>query len=70
MLEAVSVARLVISSIKGYANSNIINRGIDTLGKQEKELRRELEQWIEWRLAGERNENADKKIKNSIGSGR
>ena len=64
-----SISRLVLSSITGYADSNTINRGMDTLGKEEKELRRELEQWIEWRLAGKRNEDADK-IKNSIESGR
>ena len=64
------VSRLLISSITGYADSNIFNRGMDTLGKEEKELRRELEQWVEWRLPGERNENANKKIKNPIGPGR
>ena len=65
-----SVSQLVISSLIGYADSKIINRGMDTLGKGEKNLRRDLEQWIEWRLAGERDENADEKIRNTIGSGR
>ena len=65
-----SVSHLVISSITGYADSDIVNRGMDTLGKGEKELTRQLEQWIEWRLAGERDENGDEKIKNSIGSGK
>ena len=43
---------------------------MDTLGKGDKNLRRDLEQWNEWRLAGERDENADEKIRNTIGSGR
>lgn len=46
-------------------------RGIDVLRKEERILRRDLEQWMERRrtlLAEEKDENADATIRNSIGA--
>lgn len=48
-------------------------RGIDVLDKEERKLRRDLEQWMERRrtlLAEERDKNAERPIKNSIGAGK
>lgn len=43
-------------------------RGIDILGKEERNLRRDLEQWMKRRWTEGRDENADEKIRHSIGS--
>ena len=44
-------------------------RGIDILGKEERYLRRDLEQWMERRADG-KHEPADEKIRHSIGIGK
>lgn len=47
-------------------------RGIDILGKEERKLRRDLEQWMESRrtLTEDTYENADERIGRSSGTGK
>lgn len=47
-------------------------RGIDILGKEERKLRRDLEQWMEWRrtLTEESDENADERVGRLTGIGK
>ena len=44
-------------------------RGIDVLEKEERNLRRDLEQWMERRAEGKR-EPADEKIRHSVAAGK
>ena len=44
-------------------------RGINILGKEERNLRRDLEQWMERRAEGKR-EPADEKIRHSVAAGK